>query len=84
MGARLVLIALPEGGALRVAAAEGEGAESLVGVELWFAGSKAGRVLERGRSERVDSVLADPEIDQRAARAGESLLDPRRKRKGGP
>jgi signal transduction histidine kinase len=31
-------------------------------------GSKAGRVLERGRSERVDSVLDDPEIDQQATR----------------
>ena len=30
--------------------------------------SKAGRILERGRSERVDSVLEDPEIDQVAAR----------------
>ena len=69
--ARLVLIALPEAGqALRVAAAEGE-AEStygVVGMRLEFAGSKAGRVLERGRSERVDSVLDDPEIDQHAAR----------------
>ena len=35
---------------------------------LDLAGSKAGRVLERGRSERVDSVLEDPEIDQQAAR----------------
>jgi signal transduction histidine kinase len=31
-------------------------------------GSKAGRVLDRGRSERVDSILEDPEIDQHAAR----------------
>jgi two-component system, NarL family, sensor histidine kinase DevS len=66
--ARLVLIALPEGDALRVAAAEGEGGYGVVGMQLEFAGSKAGRVLERGRSERVDSVLEDPEIDQQAAR----------------
>jgi GAF domain-containing protein len=67
--ARLVLIALPDGGeALRVAAAEGEGTYGVVGMRLEFAGSKAGRVLERGRSERVDSVLEDPEIDQQAAR----------------
>ena len=66
--ARLVLIALPDGGEiLRVAAAEGEGTY-VVGMQLEFAGSKAGRVLERGRSERVDSVLEDPEIDQQAAR----------------
>ena len=66
--ARLVLIALPREDALRVAAAEGEGSYGIVGMELGFGGSKAGRVLERGRSERIDSVLDDPEIDQAAAR----------------
>ena len=66
--ARLVLIALPSGGSLRVAAAEGDGSYGVVGMELEFAGSKAGRVLERGRSERIDSVLEDPEVDQQAAR----------------
>jgi two-component system, NarL family, sensor histidine kinase DevS len=67
--ARLVLIALPESGEhLRVAAAEGEGTYGVPGMRLEFARSKAGRVLERGRSERVDSVLEDPEIDQQSAR----------------
>ena len=67
--ARLVLIALPdEGESLRIAAAEGENTYGIVGMHLEFAGSKAGRVLERGRSERVDAVLEDPEIDQQAAR----------------
>ena len=67
--ARLVLIALPDGAStLRVAAAEGESAFGVVGMELEFGGSKAGRVLERGRSERIDSVLDDPEVDQQAAR----------------
>ena len=66
--ARLVLIALPDGDMLRIAAAEGDGTYGVVGMELEFAGSKAGRVVERGRSERVDSVLEDPEIDQQAAR----------------
>ncbi|HEY7794904.1 MAG TPA: GAF domain-containing protein [Gaiellaceae bacterium] len=66
--ARLVLIALPEAGALRVAAAEGERAFGIAGMELALDGSKAGRVLERGRSERIDSVLDDPEIDQQATR----------------
>ncbi len=68
--ARMVLIALPDGGeaALRVAAAEGDASYGVVGMRLEFARSKAGRVLERGRSERVDSVLEDPEIDQQAAR----------------
>jgi signal transduction histidine kinase len=37
-------------------------------MELALDGSKAGRVLERGRSERIDSVLEDPEIDQQATR----------------
>ena len=67
--ARLVLIALPEGDVLRIAAADGEAAsDGAVGMVLEFASSKAGRVLERGRSERIDSVLEDPEIDQQAAR----------------
>ena len=70
--ARLVVIALPEGGRdrLRIAAADGEGADTygLVGVELALGGSKTGRVLQRGRSERVDSVLDDPELDQQVAR----------------
>jgi two-component system, NarL family, sensor histidine kinase DevS len=66
--ARLVLIAIPQGEALDVAAAEGEGSYGVVGMQLEFGGSKAGRVLERRHSERVDSVLEDPEIDQQAAR----------------
>jgi signal transduction histidine kinase len=66
--AKLVLIALPERDALRVAAADGENAEAAAGMELALSGSKAGRVLERGRSERIDSVLEDPEIDQQATR----------------
>lgn len=66
--ARLVLIALPDGDALRIAAADGERAHELVGMELTLGDSKAGRVLERGRSERIDSVLDDPEVDQGAAR----------------
>lgn len=66
--ARLVLIALPDGDALRVAAVQGESAYGVVGMQLDVTGSKAGRVLERKRSERVDSVLEDPEIDQQATR----------------
>jgi signal transduction histidine kinase len=72
--ARLVLIALPDPGpgaeGLRIAAADGEASDAygLVGMELELGGSKTGRVLQRGRSERVDSVLDDPEIDQQAAR----------------
>ena len=66
--ARLVLIAIPEGDQLRIAAAQGEGAYGVEGMELALAGSKVGRVLERGRSERIDSVLDDPEVVQQAAR----------------
>jgi signal transduction histidine kinase len=66
--ASLVLIALPSGDALRVAAAEGDAAYGVAGIRLEFGASKAGRVLERGRSERIDSVLEDPEIDQQTAR----------------
>ena len=66
--ARLVLISLPSGETLRIAAADGEGATTLVGIELDLSASKTGRVFERRRSERVDSVLDDPEIDQQVAR----------------
>ena len=70
--ARLVLIALPLPGGreLRVAAADGEDLDAygLVGMALEVGGSKTGRVLQHGKSERVDSVLDDPEIDQQAAR----------------
>jgi signal transduction histidine kinase len=70
--ARLVMIALPDPSAdgLRVTAADGEGTDAygLVGTELALGSSKTGRVLQRGRSERVDSVIDDPEIDQQAAR----------------
>jgi signal transduction histidine kinase len=69
LGARLVLIALPgPGNDLVVAAADGEGTYGLPGMNLDLDHSKMGRVLERSRSERVDSVLEDPEVDQQAAR----------------
>ena len=68
IGARLVAIALPAGDALRIAAAEGEGAADLEAVDSLEHDSKTGRVLERGRSERVDSLLEDPEVNQDIAR----------------
>jgi len=68
IGARLVAIALPVGEALRVAAADGEGAAELEAVDSLEADSKTGRVLQRGRSERVDSLLEDPEVNQDVAR----------------
>ena len=67
--ARLVLIALPDpGGWLRVAASDGEIALDESTMRLDPQSSKAGRVVERGRSERVDSVVDDPEVDQQFTR----------------
>jgi signal transduction histidine kinase len=66
--ARLVAIALPVGDALRIAAADGDGADDLATADLLTRDSKTGRVLERGRSERVDSLFEDPEVNQDVAR----------------
>ena len=69
IGARLVTIALPaDDGTLRIEAADGEGAGEIVGLQLERKGSKSGRVLERRRAERVDSLLDDPEVDQESVR----------------
>jgi signal transduction histidine kinase len=71
IGARVALIALPHSdGELRIAAIDGEGdaADGLLGHSLRRERSKAGRVLERRQSARVDSVLDDPEVDQEEAR----------------
>ena len=69
IGARLVAIGLPaDNGTLQVEAADGDGTAALIGVRLERSGSKSGRVLERRRAERVDSLLDDPEVDQDAAR----------------
>ena len=62
---------MPSGG-LRVAAADGEGVADLVGYRL-PSESKPSRVLARGRSERIDSVLEDPEVDQVSARRAGGL-----------
>src|SRR5262249_48801953 len=68
VSARIVAIALLRDGALRIEAAGGIEAEVLQGVELSLRASKAGRVFERRRSERVESLLDDPEVDQGVAR----------------
>jgi signal transduction histidine kinase len=68
IAARLVAIALPSGDEMRVEAAGGRGASDLIGVTFPREGSKAGRVLDRRRSERLDSVLEDPEVDQPTTR----------------
>jgi len=68
ISARLVAIALPTTGGMRIAAASGEGAEAMSAIDTLAGDSKTARVMERGRSERVDSVLEDPEVNQDAAR----------------
>jgi signal transduction histidine kinase len=68
IGARLVAIALPSGEGLRIAAADGAGADMLAAVSMLEADSKTARVMERGRSERIDSLLEDPEVNQEVAR----------------
>jgi signal transduction histidine kinase len=67
--AELVVIALPvAGGDVRIEAAAGPNADDLIGAVLSRTGSKSGRVLDRRRSERVDSTLEDVEVDQEIAR----------------
>jgi signal transduction histidine kinase len=67
--ARLVMVTLPVGDdVLRIAAASGEGAESLRGSTTTRARSKSGRVLDRRRPERTDSAIDDLEVDQELAR----------------
>lgn len=69
IGSELVVIALPvAGGDLRIEAAVGPGGADLIGTLLARDGSKSGRVLDRRRSERVDSTLEDVEVDQEVAR----------------
>jgi signal transduction histidine kinase len=68
VGARLVLIALPQsGGGLRIAAFAGDVRPDLLGTELGEQ-SKLAHVLGRRRSERVDSTIDDLEVDQETAR----------------
>jgi signal transduction histidine kinase len=64
IGARGVLISLPaSSGGLRVVVADGDGVADLVGYDV-PSESKHARALARGKSERIDSLLADPEMDQ--------------------
>ena len=67
IGARDVFIALPVGSRLVVRAASGEAVEALVGGEIPST-AKSMRVLQRGRSERVDSLIDDPEVDHEFTR----------------
>ena len=68
LDARLVTVLLPLGtDELRFAAVAGDRAE-LAGTTITRSTSKSGRVLERGRSQRVDSVVDDPDVDREAMR----------------
>ena len=68
LDARLVTVLLPSGAdELRFTAVAGDRVE-LAGATITRSTSKTGRVLERGQSERVDSVLDDPEVDHEAMR----------------
>jgi signal transduction histidine kinase len=69
ISARLILVLLRTAeGDLRIAAAQGDRAEELLGVRVSAEASKAGKVLDRKQSELVDSVIEDPEIDRELAR----------------
>jgi len=71
--ARRVLICLPApSGGLRVAAVDGEGVADLVGYVV-PSESKGARVMVRAKSERIDSLLEDPEVDQVSARRAGGL-----------
>jgi signal transduction histidine kinase len=64
IGGRGVLISLPAStGDLRVVVADGEDLDELVGYDV-PPESRHARTFTRGKSERIDSVLADPEVDQ--------------------
>jgi two-component system, NarL family, sensor histidine kinase DevS len=68
--ARVVMVQrpTPDREWLTVDAADGENAERLRGLRIDARRSKSGRTLERKRSERIDSLLDDPEVDQTAPR----------------
>jgi signal transduction histidine kinase len=66
--AETAVIALAEEGDLRTAAIFGDNAEKFQRTQASPRAMKARRVLERGQSERIDSTLDDPEMDQQLAR----------------
>ncbi len=69
LNARLVTVLLPVGAEeLRFVAVAGEEGAGLIGQTMPRAASKSGRVIERGRSERADSVPDDPEVDHEVMR----------------
>ena len=68
LGARIVTVNLPNpDGSLRIAAADGDRADDLLGTVV-SARSKTASVLASRRAQRVDAMLDDPDVDQTAAR----------------
>ncbi len=71
LDARVVLVGRPtssDGRTLTVEAASGDEDARLIGLRLELEHSKSGRTLRRRRSERVDSLIDDPEVDQTVPR----------------
>jgi signal transduction histidine kinase len=69
LDARLVAVMLPAGEEeLRFAAFAGEGGAEFLGRMLPRDSSKTGRVFDRGRSERSDSLLDVPEVSRDVVR----------------
>jgi two-component system, NarL family, sensor histidine kinase DevS len=72
---RVVLILRPsaDGDDLVVETVNGENADRLIGLRLPRERSKSGRALTRKRSERVDALIDDPEVDQTAPRLVQAI-----------
>jgi signal transduction histidine kinase len=68
LDARIVTVLLPAAHELRFVAVAGEAGEALLGETISREGSKSGRVLERMHSERVDSVIDDPDTNPEVTR----------------
>jgi signal transduction histidine kinase len=67
--ARVVFIAMPSpDGGMMVQTVAGANADRYRGMKLEPTRSKSARVLDRRRSERVDALIDDPEVDQQTAR----------------
>jgi signal transduction histidine kinase len=66
VSARTVFVALPApDGSLRIeAAADEHDIRRVVGLRIDRARSKSGRVFDRRRTDRVDSIFDDPEVDR--------------------
>jgi signal transduction histidine kinase len=65
--ARAVSIALPHGDSARIEAVAGDDSGEVLGMVV-PPRSKTMRVLERRRSERIDSAIDDPEVDREFVR----------------